>query len=186
MPEFIADPSQSLYLILAVLAVIGLAMWARSRKRSDLVVFLIVLGVLALVVVGDLAVEGPREEVRRKTEAVAAAIKAKRPEDLTQYVAGSFKYGGVDRDGVKDAADKAIRAYGLSEVVVWDFAREPVKRDDKTYVQRFRVKPKADRMMDNPGFVCDATWVKEADGQYRLQTFELSFPTGEKFHIPGM
>jgi hypothetical protein len=187
MPEFLADPSSTLYLALGVLVVITLFLWSKSRKPAGLIAVGVAVALLLAVYLCDKMAESPREQVERKTHEIAAAVTAKNSDQLTSNVAESFRYGGVDKAGVKTEADKAVKQYGLQEIQVWAFARTPVRRDDKTYVQRFKLKPKGTFTMGVEHFDCEATWVKEADGQYRLQTFELFDPlTGKPFAVPGM
>jgi hypothetical protein len=187
MPEFLADPGQGLYLGLGLLVVITLILWSRSRKRSGLIAVGVAVAMLLIVILCDSLAESPREQIERKTIALAAAVTSKNTDQLTANVADSFRYSGVDKANVKAAADKAVKQFGLQEIQVWEFTRTPVRRDDQTYVQRFKLKPKGAFTMGVEHFDCEATWVKEADGQYRLKSFELFHPlTGEKFVVPGI
>jgi ketosteroid isomerase-like protein len=185
MPTFLSDPSQSLYIILVAIAVVLAAVAVRRQRRSDLFNFLIVaIPLLALVLI-DVAVESPREQVEKAIKEMGTATRAKKVDDVFKHISDSFKYKSLDKKGLQDKARQA-EAIGFGGISEYDLARSGFRAiDANTIEQGFRVKHNG---QPEAHFYVVGTFKKDTDGQWRLSTFKVFDPVNIKDEkdIPGL
>ncbi len=170
MPTWLSDPSPTFYLILFVLAVIAAGMWVRHRDRRSAVGAAVAAGVLLLVFAVDRLVESPREESVRRVNEMAAAVNERNPDKFLDHVSDRFRYGAINREGLRTiAAWQLVRTHDV-RVAVWDFARDDVQRpsDDEVVVGFMSKGESGGREMP---FYIRATFGRDPDGRWRLRTF---------------
>jgi hypothetical protein len=185
MPDFLADPSFTLYVVLGAMVVVLGAIALRRQKRADLITFGIGAVVLLAVFLIDRAVESPRETAVRKIQEMGAASRAKKHDDLFKHVSEAFKYRTLDKKGLQDRA-RTAEAIGFGGIAEYDLARSGFKQiDDTTVEQGFRVKHTGYPELH---FYVVGTFKKDPDGEWRLVTFKLFDPVNvsDEKDIPGV
>jgi hypothetical protein len=178
-------------LLLAVAAIVLAVIWYRTRERRVLHGLAATVGLLTLLLVVDGLIHmfGPKsvhDQIVAKLEEMAAGVKAHDLERTFQHVADNFELGYTTKSSLKQFTNAAIENGELSAVEVWNFepAQVTPAKDDKpaTAKIRFRVKPKGAGTGDK-FFDCEAVFVKEQDGQWRLLTFQI-FQPGTTNQVP--
>jgi hypothetical protein len=137
-----------------------------------------VVGLLAgLYLLLDRLVETGREQIERKlTVVVPKAVKDRKAGDILAHVAGDFQWEGLDKAGFGMVVEKALPS--MSALEIWD-VRFPEGRPRTARPAKvvFYVKPKGNVNPAGEAFGrCEAVFVREPDGQWRLQTFAVFFP----------
>jgi hypothetical protein len=185
MPDFLADPTTTMYVVLGAMVVVLGAMALRRQKRSDVITFVIGAVLLLALFLIDRAVESPRESAVRKIQEMGAASRAKKHDDLFKHVSESFKYRTLDKKGLQERARQA-ESIGFGGIAEYDLARSGCRRiDDTTVEQGFRVKHTGYPELH---FYVVGTFKKDADGEWRLTTFKLFDPVNvsDEKDIPGV
>ena len=170
MPDFLADPSFTLYVVLGAMVVVLGAIALRRQKRADLITFGVGAAVLLAVFLIDRAVESPREHVVRKLQEMEASSQAKKYDDVFKHVSDQFQYRSLDKAGLRSRATMA-EVHFPEGVRIWNLTRNNHKvTADGAIEQEFDVQP-----VNNPQFryQCVGVFKKEADGEWRLVTFRL-------------
>jgi hypothetical protein len=174
MPTFLSDPSPTLYAILAIMVLALVALWFRGRKRGDLIRLTAGVAILAAVALIDYFVESPREESTRKTEEIRAATAAKNINDVAKHISESFSYQGKNKAWLLDKARIAYQYPEFAGVGMSGFSRAEFKTIDSEKIQiGFEAWLNGFPLGNNFRFYVWATYVKDPDGQFRMQTFDL-------------
>jgi hypothetical protein len=177
MPTALSDPTTTFYVILGAITVIFGAIALRRQKRSDLINFAIPAVALVALFVIDRMVESPREQAVRKIQEMGTASRDKKFDELFKHVSDSFKHKSLDKKGLRELANSA-EGRGFGGIAEYDLARSGFKEiDANTIEQGFRVKHNGTPELH---FYVYATFKKEADGEWRLTTFELADPVNVK------
>lgn len=180
MPTVLSDPSTTLYALVAVMVAVLGAVYVKTRKRGDLIRLVIGVAALAALFIIDRLVESPREEATRKMREMAAASKSKKTEDVFKHVSDSFEYNRMKKAQFEDMWKSLIARYpDFNGIDVDGLGRhdfEPV--DDKKVKVGFDVWPTGYGLPEYR-YYCTATFVKDPDGQFRMQTFELRKKRGD-------
>jgi len=191
MPAALSDPSFTLCVILGIIVVLLGGVWLRKRTRGDMLRFACAAGAMLFLVLIDHFIESPREETTRKMRQIALATRAKKLDDAFTHVAESFEYEKITKPQLLEKARQAEKLEFWQGIDVGDFHRADFEKIDDSKVKiGFYVKPAggAGISAENTRY-CWATFFKDADGQYRLKTFDL-FPKrpnhpGEKPTVPS-
>jgi ketosteroid isomerase-like protein len=187
---FLARLSSPVFLLLAVAVVVLLAVWFRTRDRRCAWALAVAAGLLLIYSLYQLVrSETPGEQIERKTKEMAAAVKRKDMEAIFQHVSEEFKFGPFDKTAMRAYARQVTGNDELTDVEVWNFEPakiNPAKAGEKaTATISFSMKPKGNNIPDGTMFRVVATFVQDADGQWRMQTFILyRFQSNEPFQIP--
>jgi hypothetical protein len=189
MFDWLTDPSPTLYVILVIAALVGAGLWVRYQNKKTRVAAVVLVAALVLVFVVDLLVESPREQCVRKVAAIVDAVNARRPDDLLLHVSDSFDYKGMKKTRLGTAsAWEQLRVHNV-RVATWDFTREDVQAPDaNTRIVGFMAKGEA---AGRPlPFYIRAKFVRDADGQWRVQGFTAYDPiqktNAPEVVIPGL
>jgi hypothetical protein len=196
--DWLFEGRASVYVSLAAIALVMLLAWQQTRKRFCLIGLVAALGLAGLYFLLDRLVETDREQVVRKVEEMAAAVRARDVNALFNHVSERFSRGGMNRAHFRDAVDGALRGGIVDEVEVWDFAfpddfRATVplpgqERPAETIRFSFKAKAKGGRVTENVGNPCEARFVRDQDGQWRLLDFQVFNPvqTEQPQQIQGL
>lgn len=178
------------FLLLAVALLVLLFLWRRSddnRFRNAAAV----VAVLLLLWFGWQFVrkETPGEQMKRKTEAMAAAIQTRNLDAVFQHLSDEFRYGPMDKNRLRSVAQRYLDSNELSAIEVWDFKEAQVKEaqgDERASATiQFTVKPLGPSIPKEVWFRCASRWVLDADGQWRLAGFDLyRMPGNQPFSPP--
>lgn len=186
MPTVLSDPSTTLYALVAVMVAVLGAVYAKTRKRGDLIRLVIGVAALAALFIIDRLVESPREEATRKVGELVAATKAKKADDLAKNLSDSFSWNNMNKEQFIAWAKDVMARSEFNGIDVDGLGRhdfEPV--DDKKVKIGFDVWPAGYGLPEWRPY-CKATFVKDPDGQFRMQTFELTKKRGDPtpFTVP--
>jgi hypothetical protein len=180
MPTVLSDPSPTLYAVLAIFVAVLAAIWLRNRKRGDLIRLLAGASVLVAVVVIDKLVESPREETARKMREIVAATKEKKADDLMKHLSDSFDWNGMKKDQFKNMVKGVMGRAEFNGVDI-----DGLTRGDFETIGENKVKIGFDAWPTGYGiaeyrYYCKATFVKDPDGQFRMQSFDLYKKRGDE------
>lgn len=172
--------------LLLIVAVIVLAvMWVRGRDRrvlqwlggatGTLALLLVITGLINLLGVND------QRQIEGVIKDMAAAVKARDVTRIFEHVSDSFELdSGTTKPMFREFARQRIDNSEVSDVEVWDFGKvviAPAREDQPaTATIHFKFKPRAENLEQQPYWECDAVFVKEADGQWRLKSFKVFLP----------
>ena len=196
MFDWLFEGRASVYVSLAAIAIVMLLAWQQTRKRFCLIGLAAALGLAGLYFLLDRLVETDREQVVRKVEEMAAGVRARNADAIFRHISDRFSRSGVDRARFREAVDSLLRNRMVDEVEVWDF-QFPADSDTQgqlpgrsasgeAIVVSFTAKPKGG-LADGKFGRCDATFVHDADGQWRLFDFRVFDPVANQpVPIPGL
>jgi hypothetical protein len=134
--------------------------------------------------------ESDSQQIERKVREMAAAVKADNLDEAFRHISREFRFEGLDRPAFRQKAQEAIRRQRVEDVVVWEFEHREISRQRRTAKVRFMVKVKGDwRGSEAAGYRCDADFVLDPDGQWRLRTFQIFNPfmeSDQPIRVPGL
>jgi hypothetical protein len=182
---WVIENAGTVYLILAVVAVILLVAYWQTRNRRLLYGVggtAALAGVVWLLVLffGGLSDD---VQIRNSIGAMRQAVQKRDTAALFQQIAADFHLGGQNREAFRGFVERTLQGGGVTDVEVWDFEHAQVTRGPGPGKGRatieFSVKPKGSLGNDFFGR-CVATFVLETDGKWRLQTFEVHDPVNNQ------
>lgn len=178
MPDLIADPPTSVYLLLAVVAV-GAAFYCfRTQTRRSLLIVVGILLAIGLLVLIDELIESPREEAVRRVEAMAEAATASDPVRFLEHLSPSFRYQGADRERVRVSPAWELIRQHQARVAVWGFGRGSQELEYPTENEiEIGFYAKA-QVPTHEGLVryIKARFARQPDGRYLLTTMRMYTP----------
>jgi hypothetical protein len=194
MQSWLADNFDLLVMLLGIIALAFTYAWWRTRRRAFAVaagtaggfiglVFLLVY--LLPLVLG----ESDSHQIERKVRAMAAAVKAGNLDEAFRHISSQFRFRGLDRPAFRQKAAEATHRHDVEDIVVWEFEHGEISRRKKEAKVRFMVKVKGNwRGSEAAGYRCDADFVLDPDGQWRLKGFQIFNPfveSDQPLRIPG-
>jgi hypothetical protein len=173
MPEWLVEGNPTLYFLLACVLVISGALWWRTRKRQ----YAVAAGVAGFLIVGvfliDRAVESDREQLIRIVNEVADAVTDGDIDRAFQHVSKSFSRAGMDKESFRHFA-RDRRGHGfVTAVRMWDVTPTEVLREQRQAVVEFPFKVRGSFGETPPNYFAKVTFVLDADGRWRVQTFDI-------------
>jgi hypothetical protein len=171
MFDWLFEGRLTVYVVLAIPAVILLALWARDRKRHWLFGVAGVALVLVAYFLCDRIVETRREQIARKLNLMAVAVKQKDSTVIFSHISDRFRFGLLDKAGFRKAVDAVLQRGLVDDLSVWD-----IKQPDDRGTVAFMAKPKGRGVPDSPGYEVRGEFVRDDDGQWRLKSFEVFKP----------
>jgi hypothetical protein len=186
--DWLFEGRLAVYLVLAATAAVLVMLWTRDRKRRWLLLAGFPVALMGLYFLLDLMVETGREQIGRKLQAMSAAVRARDADGILTHVSESFQYeqsGRItDKVAFRRAVESAFDHRDVDEVRISGAAM-----GEKAGKVTFMVKPVGGRVREvTLVFFCEATFVKDPDGQWRLGGFILCNPVDhkERILIPGL
>lgn len=182
MPNFLSDPPQLVYILLAGLLVVSGAIAAQKQDRRAVIPFGVAFLLMMLVFLMDRFSESPREEAVRRVHMMAMAADAKSADAFVEHLADKVTVQTAEgqtktatRDEFKQSHFWSLLKQWNVHVAVWDFSREDVKViDDKTIEIGFMAKGEADGKQ--VPLYAKATFGKQGDGTFKLTAFKSFEP----------
>jgi hypothetical protein len=170
MPLVLSDPSSTAYLVLAALVIVTGAVAARWQDRKRVAVFLVALLLLGGLYLLDRLYASPREEAVEGVGQLIDAVNQRQTDRFLAQVSDSFDLRGMKKADLRRAVELASRFD--AKVAAWNFDRNRVVYHDGPPPA---VDVEFDARGDGPGGTVPkhvkATFVRDADGKYRLRTF---------------
>jgi ketosteroid isomerase-like protein len=173
--DWLFEGRLAVYLALASVAAVCVMLWTRNRKRRWLYLACVPVLLIGVYFLLDLLVETRREQIGRKLKEMSAAVQARDVDRIFRHISEDFRLEqrgtSMDKAAFRRAVDTVFRNRVVDRVHIWDIAIGARAGDVV-----FRVKPTGQRIPDHPGFVCRATFVQDADGQWRMAGFQVFDP----------
>jgi hypothetical protein len=118
---------------------------------------------------------------------MSAAVEHKDANGIFEHVSESFRRGQDDKAAFRRRGENAISSGLVTEIPVWDISVEDLPEGAGTANVRFRFKAKGAGIGEN-SFIGKGVFVRDPDGQWRLQTFGVYLPTNERdeFTVQGL
>ncbi len=161
------------YAILSLFAFMVAIVWFRSRKKRDFALFALSLSMVVGLWLIDFFVESPREEAMRKMKEIVVATHDKNLARFSTHISDSFKYQDLNKKQLEEKVKAVFQMSTFSGIDMSGFSREEYQKiDDSTIKIAFDSWPTG-YGLPNYRFHCWATFVKDNDKQFRLNTFEL-------------
>jgi hypothetical protein len=204
MPTWLSDPPTSLYATFGAIGVLSIlaAMFLFSpppkkrepkQKKSSPRVYLFILGGVALLFllglyICDRLYESDREQIVRKLNEMSAGVRDRNLDLTFRHVSDSFRYGSQGKAQFRARGDEALRSGQVTEIPIWDVNFESLDPEAGKAVVNVRFKVLGSALGDQNQFLGEATFAREADGQWRMTKFRVFSPTGKKdeFHVQGL
>ena len=126
----------------------------------------------------DRFVETDREQVKRQLMEMADEVKHGDAERIVSHLSPKFSVWGMDRSAFRNYVESGLRGRLISELVVYDIAFPDggTPAADGSLGVSFKAKPKGDRLPSTLHFLCEATFVRDPDGQWRMTGFKVFNP----------
>jgi hypothetical protein len=193
--DWLFEGRASVYVFLAALAAVMLYAWWVTRKRR----WLYRVGAVAVLAGAyfllDRLVETSREQIERNLTEMAAGVKARDRDRVFNHLSDDFRWRKFDKSTLRVLADS--HGWQLGEPILWDIRfpsdyKSPVLAKVPGEGQAppsrwvvFRLKRKGDAV----AFDCEALFVREPDGQWRMRHFEVFNPVVDStkpLDLPGL
>jgi hypothetical protein len=198
MPSWLVDDPVNVLTVLALLALgLGVIWWIRrgedygkkkltwlkglKARRLTLnqccAMGLACLGFLGVVVLLlYFFVDSDDKRIRRAIKEMSAGVKEQNVDKIFAHVSERFSLMGQGKSSYRSAVERHIRNGDITDISVWDFDQAKLSEDVKGgKTIEFTVKPKG-TISQGVFYRCLATFVRDSDGQWRLQTFVVSMP----------
>ncbi len=197
MFDWLFEGRASVYVSLAAVAIVLLLAWQQTRKRLCLVGFGAALGLMGLYYLLDRLVEAPREQVVRKLQEMAAAVRARDVNAISNHISERFTWRGMNRAQFRALLEGLLQGRQVDEVEVWDIhfpdeSRAPTslagpQDPPETILVSFWGKARGGQGIPNTGNPYEARFVRDPDGQWRMLHFEVFNPvlSNQPETIPG-
>ena len=185
MVDWLYEGRLSVYILLGVTALALLYLAWQTRRRSFFIASGLVVGLIGLYFLLDKLVETDREQVRRKLLAMADAVKDHDTDGVVSLLSSQFSVWGMNRAEFRKYVDTALHDGSVDELTIWDiqFPREETPPPEGTLKVAFSARPKSGRYAVTPHFLCDALFVRESDGEWRMKEFKYYNPLTNS-HLP--
>jgi ketosteroid isomerase-like protein len=185
MPTWLSEDPTPVYVILGVVGLALLVGYWNRRKRAFLIGLGVVAGLVFLAWLISFLIVTDSEQIRLNLEAMERGVNNHDTEAIFKHVAKDFHIAALDKEGLKQLADRVLHNNDLKIIQMWEYDRAAIAPSGASATITFMVKPKGDRNPQEMMFRCNATFVREADGKWRLKGFELRDPVNnESLVIP--
>jgi hypothetical protein len=193
MHSWLLDNFALLIMLLSIAALALAYVWWRTRRKyyafaAGAAVALMGLVCLLVYLLPLLFGESDGQQIERKIREMAAAVKERNLDRIFSHISRDFRFGSHDKAAFRQRAEETIRRRDVEEVVVWDFERGEIARERRTAKISFMVKARGNWQGSEAGYRCDADFVLDPDGQWRMRSFQIFNPfreSNEPINIPG-
>jgi hypothetical protein len=186
MLTWLVDNATLLYMLLGIVGILCAVVWWRTRQRPYAIAVGVVL--LLVIVVGTLShfVQTDSMRIEGVVKDMAAGVQAHDLDRVFRHVSDRFTFRGNDKAAFHKKCQGIMDVRNVTAIEVWEFEPREISRERKTARMEFRVKPRGNWEGGYAFYRCVADFVLDADGQWRLQTFEVLNPyINERMEIPG-
>jgi hypothetical protein len=167
----------SVYILLGVTAALLFYVGRQEGQKR----FLVAGGIVALLIgvyfLLDRLIETGREQVRRKLAETADAVQPGDLDRIMSLVSDRFSTWGMDRAGFRDFIAPELRTHTVEELEISGvtFPDGGAAAADGTMRVNFNARIKTARLGAGT-FLVEATFGRDADGQWRLTGYQVSNP----------
>jgi hypothetical protein len=189
MFTWLIDNPALLYIILATIAVFLLVACWRTQQSK----YLIGAGVVILLIIGvwllSTYVPTDSKRIQHAIEEMSAGVRGHDLDRIFAHVSQDFRFHSLNKEAFRKTADRAIREHDVTNVLAWDFEPGEISRERGRAQVTFLVKPEGNWGTPAQYFRCEAEFVREADGQWRMRGFQIFDPltnSRDPVPIPGV
>jgi hypothetical protein len=177
MFDWLIDDAAPIYLVLGVVA-IGLlvALWVtRKRHWAFALGGVVVLGLLVFLL--TLLFPTDQSKILGSIHEMRAAVQRHDADGVMKHIAKDFQFQGVDRSRFQSSVQHVLRERVVDDVNVWEFDEIKIDRPNKTASLAFKAKPSPPQSgKEVEHYLIRATFVLDADDQWRMKTFQVFNP----------
>jgi len=175
--EWLFEGYSAVYLLLATAGVVLLVVWWRTRRRKYLVGVAAVAALAGAYFLLSIVKETDGRQIERKVREMAAGLQERRFDQTFSHISDEFRRGGRDKRALQQEAESVARRFDIREVNVWDIDVREISRERRAARVDFNVKAKGNWGGDEAFYRCEADFILDPDGDWRLRSFELFIPT---------
>jgi hypothetical protein len=197
MPSWLVDDPTTVLFVLALLALaLGVFWWVRrgddvGKKRLSWLkglkarrltpnqicaMGLTIIGFLAVVILMlYFLVDTPDKRISRAIRDMARGVKEQNVDRVFSHVSDRFTLMGQGKESYRAVVQRYFQNGTIMDISVWDFDEAKLTEDKREATIEFMVKPKG-AMTSGVGYRCEARFVRDADREWRLQTFRVFMP----------
>jgi hypothetical protein len=176
-------------IILGLLALALFVAYWTTRKRKYAVAVVAALALLAAAWLIAHFIPTDRKAIEGSLNEIMAGIRSRNTDSVFANLAGTFRYRTLDKANFRKRVQAHIDAGDAADVEIWGFEVDGTSADGKTTDIHFNVRSVAALGDSRQFFLCRAKFVRESDGKWRMQTFDLYNPfveTNRALDIPGI
>jgi hypothetical protein len=172
--DWLFDHPGVVYLALAIVAVIFVALFQWRRRGTHLIAAAVCVGVMVLFWLLSHWIMTDRKQIVVNVQRMAELVVARKPDELFRYVASDFRYKDMNREQFHDRVQQAMKAHHVQDIYVWDFEIERLSRPMLRAKVNFRASVDA---TDGGTYMVliRADFVLEGD-TWKIQTMKLFNP----------
>ncbi len=176
--DWLFEGRTSVYVLLGVAAVGLLYLGNQGKRRALLAAGAIAAALIGLYFVLDRVVETDREQVKRQLFEMAEEVKTGNTDRIISHLSPKFSVWGMDRSAFRGYVDSRLSGRLIEELAIWDvaFPDGGTPAADGSLRVTFNAKPKAARLGTTPHFLCEATFLRDTDGPWRMTGFKIFNP----------
>jgi hypothetical protein len=187
MLEFLVEQPLPIYLLLFVIVSACLTLWWRNRRGWY------VLGALGAFLLGGgiwllgVYYETANLQMQRHVQEMSAGVKHHDLDRIFAQISESFHLDNLGKAHFRKRCAELMERQDVTDVEAWEF--EPGALSGTTRTMTFKVKPHGNFGGGAAFYQCRAEFVRDPDGQWRLQTFQIFNPfvdTHTPLQIPGL
>lgn len=176
MPRWLVEDTTTVLFILCLIG-LGMGMLAWIARRGKYAVGLgIAVLLFVLVVLLDRFIVTDREKIVEHIRTMAGNVSEKNADRIFKHISDRFHVGLLDRKAFRNWVDTRMRNADVTDLRVWDFSNAVADRETRTGSIEFLVKGRGGWQRSAEFFKCRASFVLDADGEWRMNTFELFEP----------
>jgi hypothetical protein len=211
MPEWLIDDPTLVYLFLGLIAFalcvgwwmnrgeepgsMQIGAWFNALKNRRLTrnqSYAFGLTIIALLVIGIWLIGRTgmtdAKRIRIALEEMAAGVKEKNLDKIFKHVSEKFNKKGVTKQELRQRVQRYIRNEDITNVVLFDFYKRVISKEKGTATIKFSASPQGN-LARGEYYRCSATFVRDPDGEWRLQSFKICLLTvdpdlGEELELP--
>ena len=172
MLTFLSDPSFTLYVILILGVFVTGGLLVRKQDRGSLIRAIIAFVLLLLLFLCDRLYESPREEVVRRVQTMATAANVRNWDEVFVQISDKFQYDKYDKKSFRDFVSQSANQH-TATVNFKDFDRDNFEELPDGQINIGFVAQVTTPSVNLIPLYVKATFVKDADGQYRLRGFTV-------------
>ena len=172
MPTFLSDPSFTLYVALTLGAFVTGGLLVRKQDRGSMVRAGIAVLLLLMLFLCDRLSESPREEAVRRIQTMATAANARNWDEVFVHISDKFQYDRFDKKTFRDMVDQRAHQH-TATVHFKDFDRNNFEELPDGQLRQGFVAQLSTPTVDRVPLYVQATFGRDADGQYRMRGFTI-------------
>jgi hypothetical protein len=180
VPEWLFEGQLTVYAVLAVSLVFMLVIWKQTPRKAYVWCSVVLAVLIGLYFLMDLLVETDREQITHAVQEMSAGVQARNVEQIFAQVSDSYNRHGSNKAGFKSAVSGVITGQHVDRVALWafEFARDYKQKDSPSLERSNVAKVAFMAKPEGPGgaslYRVDAVMHRDADGKWRMQSWEAS------------